>query len=99
MVLLPLEKLGGKKEHFSIADHSVAVAMFLSISMRRAIMQDHGALTWFGSIVQNGKFSAGMPIFVRTLKSVLFPTFGSPTIPICKSDKQLESTRLLLPSV
>lgn len=35
-----------------------------------------------GSIVQKGKFSAGMPIFVSTLNSVLFPTFGSPTIPI-----------------
>jgi hypothetical protein len=37
----------------------------------------------FGSMVQKGKFSAGMPIFVITLKSVLFPTLGSPTIPIC----------------
>ena len=39
--------------------------------------------TWLGSMVQNGKFSAGMPILVRTLNSVLLPTFGSPTMPIC----------------
>jgi hypothetical protein len=32
-------------------------------------------------MVQKGKFSAGMPIFVRVLNSVLFPTLGSPTIP------------------
>lgn len=35
-------------------------------------------------MVQNGKFSAGIPIFVRTLNRVLLPTFGSPTMPICK---------------
>lgn len=39
--------------------------------------------TWFGSIVQKGKFSAGMPILVSTLNSVLLPTLGMPTIPIC----------------
>lgn len=38
-------------------------------------------LTLLGSMVQKGKFSAGMPIFVSVLKSVLFPTFGSPTMP------------------
>ena len=36
-------------------------------------------------MVQNGKFSDGMPIFVSTLKSVDLPTFGKPTIPICES--------------
>ena len=32
-------------------------------------------------MVQKGKFSAGMEDFVKTLKKVDFPTFGSPTIP------------------
>ena len=41
-------------------------------------------LTEFGSIVQKGKFSAGTVHLVSVLKSVLLPTFGSPTIPICK---------------
>jgi len=39
----------------------------------------------FGSIVQNGKFSAAAFVdLVRALKRVDFPTFGSPTIPIFK---------------
>jgi len=40
-------------------------------------------LTLLGSMVQNGKFSAGMDTLPGVLKSVLFPTFGNPTIPIC----------------
>jgi len=32
-----------------------------------------------GSIVQNGKFSAGIDSLVRVLKRVDFPTFGNPT--------------------
>lgn len=32
----------------------------------------------FGSIVQNGKFSAGAALLVKTLKKVDFPTFGTP---------------------
>lgn len=32
----------------------------------------------FGSMVQNGKFSAGAALFVKTLKNVDFPTFGTP---------------------
>jgi hypothetical protein len=39
--------------------------------------------TWLGSMVQKGKFSAGMANFVRRLNVVLLPTFGSPTMPIC----------------
>ena len=35
----------------------------------------------FGSIVQNGKFSAGISDLVRALNRVDFPTFGRPTIP------------------
>lgn len=35
----------------------------------------------FGSMVQNGKFSAAAELFVRTLKNVDFPTLGTPTIP------------------
>lgn len=33
----------------------------------------------FGSIVQKGKFSAGMDNLVKVLNKVDFPTFGSPT--------------------
>ncbi len=40
-------------------------------------------LTLFGSIVQKGKFSAGIPILLRVLNRVLLPTFGRPTIPTC----------------
>ena len=35
----------------------------------------------FGSIVQNGKFSAGIDALVIALNSVDFPTLGRPTIP------------------
>jgi hypothetical protein len=35
-----------------------------------------------GSMVQNGKFSAGTDIFPSRLKRVLLPTLGSPTIPM-----------------
>lgn len=35
-----------------------------------------------GSMVQNGKFSAGMPILESVLKSVDLPTLGMPTMPI-----------------
>lgn len=38
-------------------------------------------LTELGSMVQKGKFSAGMPILVRVLNRVLLPTLGRPTIP------------------
>ncbi len=41
--------------------------------------------TSLGSIVQKGKFSAGMEQFVRQLYSVLLPTLGRPTIPTCKT--------------
>jgi hypothetical protein len=44
---------------------------------------DGMSLTLFGSIVQKGKFSAGMPIFVSVLNRVLLPTLGKPTIPTC----------------
>ena len=40
-------------------------------------------LTLLGSIVQKGKFSAGMPIFVSVLNRVLLPTLGKPTMPTC----------------
>jgi hypothetical protein len=35
----------------------------------------------FGSIVQNGKFSAGILDLVSALKRVDFPTLGRPTRP------------------
>jgi hypothetical protein len=41
-------------------------------------------LPTFGSIVQKGKFSAGIDDFVKALKRVDFPTLGSPTIPHLK---------------
>ena len=37
-------------------------------------------------MVQNGKFSAGMDTLPRVLNSVLLPTFGNPTIPICTTN-------------
>ena len=40
-------------------------------------------LTLLGSIVQKGKFSAGMETLPSVLNSVLLPTLGSPTMPIC----------------
>jgi hypothetical protein len=43
-----------------------------------------GTLPTFGSIVQKGKFSAGIDDFVKALKRVDFPTLGSPTIPHLK---------------
>jgi len=39
-------------------------------------------LTALGSIVQKGKFSAGIPILVSTLNRVDLPTLGRPTMPI-----------------
>ena len=37
----------------------------------------------FGSMVQNGKFSAAASaVFVKRLNKLLFPTFGKPTMPI-----------------
>jgi hypothetical protein len=43
-----------------------------------------GTLPTFGSIVQKGKFSAGIEDFVNALKSVDLPTLGSPTMPHLK---------------
>src|SRR5258705_2831800 len=43
-----------------------------------------GTMPQFGSIVQNGKFSAAMPALVSALNSVDLPTFGKPTIPQLK---------------
>lgn len=48
-----------------------------------AMIRDLYAPT-FGSMVQKGKFAASAPAFVMALNSVLFPTFGSPTMPICR---------------
>jgi hypothetical protein len=38
--------------------------------------------TMLGSMVQNGKFSAGIDNFVSRLNVVLLPTLGKPTIPL-----------------
>ena len=40
-----------------------------------------GTTPVFGSMVQNGKFSALTPERVRALNRVDLPTFGSPTMP------------------
>ena len=40
-----------------------------------------GTMPEFGSIVQNGKFSAPTPARVNALNSVDLPTLGKPTIP------------------
>ncbi len=40
-----------------------------------------GTTPVFGSMVQNGKFSASMPALVKALKRVDLPTLGRPTIP------------------
>ena len=46
------------------------------------LLSGTGTTPSFGSIVQNGKFSAWALLeFVSALKSVDFPTFGKPTIP------------------
>jgi hypothetical protein len=55
--------------------------MFWSISKR---LSGNGTIPTFGSIVQNGKFSAGMADLVRALKRVDLPTFGRPIIPHLK---------------
>src|SRR5690606_36242255 len=43
-----------------------------------------GTMPEFGSIVQNGKFSAAMPAFVNALNKVDLPTLGKPTMPQLK---------------
>mmetsp|Transcript_14098 Transcript_14098/g.34765 ORF Transcript_14098/g.34765 Transcript_14098/m.34765 type:complete len:215 (-) Transcript_14098:9-653(-) len=50
------------------------------------LKRSSGTLTraWLGSMVQKGKFSAGMPILLIVLNRVDFPTFGRPTIPILR---------------
>jgi hypothetical protein len=47
-------------------------------------MSGMGTIPVFGSMVQNGKFSASIPALVNALKSVDFPTLGKPTIPQLK---------------
>mmetsp|Transcript_44425 Transcript_44425/g.105243 ORF Transcript_44425/g.105243 Transcript_44425/m.105243 type:complete len:263 (+) Transcript_44425:883-1671(+) len=43
------------------------------------------ALPWFGSMVQKGKLAASAtPVSHSALNRVLFPTFGSPTMPVFK---------------
>jgi hypothetical protein len=43
-----------------------------------------GTFPTLGSIVQNGKFSAGIFDFVNALNKVDLPTFGRPIIPHLK---------------
>jgi len=54
----------------------------------RASNRSSGTLTIpkFGSIVQKGKFEACAELFsTSALKSVLLPTFGKPTRPVCSA--------------
>jgi hypothetical protein len=44
----------------------------------------HCTMPEFGSMVQNGKFSAAMPALVRALNRVDLPTLGRPTMPHLK---------------
>ena len=44
--------------------------------------------TLLGSMVQNGKFSAGIVHLVSTLNSVLLPTLGMPQMPIFRCDEK-----------
>src|SRR5690606_40106714 len=48
-----------------------------------------GTMPVFGSMVQNGKFSAAIAALVKALKSVDLPTFGKPTIPQLRPMKYL----------
>ncbi len=48
-----------------------------------------GTMPVFGSMVQNGKFSAAIAAFVNALNNVDLPTFGRPTIPQLKPMKPL----------
>ena len=63
----------------------VAKVIFLGFSSSASLStrsSGTGTTPTFGSIVQNGKFSAcARPACVMALKMVDFPTFGSPTIP------------------
>ena len=47
-------------------------------------MSGNATFPIFGSIVQNGKFSAGISDLVKALNKVDFPTFGRPIIPHLK---------------
>ena len=72
----------------AISTNSIVVANTLSgltisaKASRRA--SGIGTMPEFGSMVQNGKFSAPIPAFVRALKRVDLPTLGRPTIPHLK---------------
>ena len=61
-------------------------------------MRRLGTLTLLGSMVQKGKFSAGMPILVRTLNRVDLPTLGSPTKPICDAASGVDQRDKALPA-
>ena len=73
--------------------HAAGCAAGSPRTLRRgAATQRRGAAalgrTLLGSMVQNGKFSAGMVHLVSTLKSVLLPTFGMPQMPILRCDEK-----------
>lgn len=61
-----------------ISKNAFTADLGLKVSTKKS-KRSSGTLTRevAGSIVQKGKFSAGTPILVRTLNSVLLPTLGS----------------------
>ena len=54
---------------------------FTSSAILWSLSSAIGITPTLSSTVQNGKFPTSAPAFVSALKSVDFPTFGSPTIP------------------
>jgi hypothetical protein len=49
-----------------------------------SLLSGSGTLPIFGSMVQKGKFSAGISALVNALNRVDLPTLGSPIIPHLK---------------
>jgi hypothetical protein len=64
----------------SMAD-GTTFADFASLATSSRRGSGTGTTPVFGSMVQNGKFSASMPARVSALNSVDLPTLGMPTMP------------------
>ena len=66
---------------------TVAGVIFLgsfTFARKSSLSSGRGTIPIFGSIVQNGKFSAAAGAEVNAEKIVDLPTFGNPTIPQSK---------------
>ena len=68
-------------QHDNSLDGRVSETLVFPWHLIFLVYWESNSLTLLGSIVQKGKFSAGMAILVSVLNSVLFPTLGSPTMP------------------